>query len=230
MKKILIIEDNQLTIDLLVYALQKEGYKVEAVPNGREAYKALKEFDPDLVTLDLILPDMDGFDLCRDIKKKYNIPIIILSGKNDRDNRLKGLQIGADDFMIKPFYPDELLIRISNIISKQDGEGDRQGHKRIELSCGLTIDEDKREIIDTRSGELINLTVIEYKILLFLVNNKNFVQERAAILYEVWENDSNFNTRTVDTHIQRLRNKLGVYKECIVSIRGVGYKFEDKEL
>ncbi|MGN1033345.1 MAG: response regulator transcription factor [Intestinibacter sp.] len=230
MKKILIIEDNQLTIDLLVYALQKEGYKVETALNGREAYKALKEFNPDLVTLDLMLPDMDGFDLCRDIKKKYNIPVIILSGKNDRDNRLKGLQIGADDFMIKPFYPDELLIRISNILSKQEGQGDRQGHKRIELSCGLTIDEDKIEVIDTRSGKLINLTNIEYKILLFLVSNKNFVQERASILYEIWEEDGNFNTRTVDTHIQRLRKKLGVYKECIISIRGVGYKFEDKEL
>ena len=230
MKKILIIEDNQLTIDLLVYALQKEGYKVQAVSNGKDAYKSLKEFEPDLVTLDLMLPDMDGFDICRDIKLKYDIPTIILSGKNDRDNRLKGLKIGADDFMIKPFYPDELLIRIENIFSKQDGENNIEEHRKIELACGLTIDPDKREILDTKNNELINLTVIEYKILLFLVNNKNFVQERASILYKVWENDSNFNTRTVDTHIQRLRNKLGKYKECIVSVRGVGYKFEDKEL
>lgn len=132
--------------------------------------------------------------------------------------------------MIKPFYPDELLIRIENIFSKQDGENNIEEHRKIELVCGLTIDPDKREILDTKNNELINLTVIEYKILLFLVNNKNFVQERASILYKVWENDSNFNTRTVDTHIQRLRNKLGKYKECIVSVRGVGYKFEDKEL
>lgn len=230
MKKILVVEDNQLTIDLLVYALKKEGYEVMATSNGQDTFEILKNFMPNLVTLDLVLPDMDGFEICKKIKEKYDIPVIILSGKNDREDRVKGLKIGADDFMIKPFYPEELIIRIEHILDRYYDK-EKTIKNIIRLKCGLNIDQKKREVIDTHNNEIINLTLMEYELLLFLVKNKNCVMKRDVILSRVWKDDINLNTRTVDTHIQRLRQKLGKkYRSCVASVRGIGYKFLDEEL
>ncbi len=227
-KNIMVIDDEENIRELIKFNLEKEGYKVWMACDGKEGLDKLTE-EVDLIILDLMLPGIDGFDVCREIRNnsKYNnIPIIMLTAKGEEIDKIVGLEIGADDYMVKPFSPRELLARIKaifrriekNDLNKKNQEGilDLGGIKLNIKSHEVTINENE-----------IELTPKEFQLLKYLMINKNNVLSRDMLLEKIWDYSYSGDTRTVDVHIRRLRKKLDI--NCIKTVRGVGYKFVEME-
>jgi DNA-binding response OmpR family regulator len=226
-KNILIIEDDRNISKLIKFNLEKEGCDAFAVPNGEEALEHLKRFTVDLVILDIMLPKMDGFEVCRLIKqdpKLKNIPIIMLTAKGEEVDRVVGLELGADDYMVKPFSPRELTLRVKAILRR----GKQQSAVKEVLKAGeITVDSAAHKV--TSGKKEIELTPMEFKLLATLIERRGRVQSREQLLTDVWDIAADVDTRTIDTHIKRLREKLGKAGGAIKTIRGLGYKFRDDD-
>lgn len=225
--KILIVEDEPDIRDTLNYNFDKEGFKVLSSPNGKSALKLLEKHDPDIVILDLMLPDISGLDLCRQIKndkKLSNTSIIMLTAKSEEVDRIVGFELGADDYVTKPFSVRELILRVKVLMKKHTSSEDTD--KSLTLgSIHMNLDAHEVQI----NKEDITLTALEFKLLKHLLLRKGRVQTRDQLLGDVWGYSSEVTTRTVDTHIKRLREKLGVVADYIQTIRGVGYKFTNAD-
>lgn len=224
-KKILIIEDELKIAELLYDSLVTEGFNTLTANNGNDGLYLVKKHKPDLILLDLMLPDIEGFDICDNITKKYNIPIIMITAKNHISDKLNGLKLGADDYITKPFDIREVIERINTIfrrIDKVKENIEENNRDIIILNSDIKIYRD--EGIVKKKDNIIELTRKEYKLLDTLVNNKNRVFTRENLLDIVWGYDYIGDIRTVDIHIQRIRKKLGL-KSNIKTVFGVGYKF-----
>ena len=223
-KKILIIEDEKDIRDLLQHYLKKEGYDVQVAEDGDFGLRKLAKERYDLVLLDLMLPRMDGLEVCRVLRSQAqtaNLPVIMLTAKGEEIDRVVGFEVGADDYVIKPFSPRELLLRVKAVL-RRAGSGESMS-KIIKVST-ISIDTD-RHIVTVDGNEVI-LTTTEFKLLFNLAERLGRVQSRDRLLKDVWGFNHMGDTRTVDTHITRLRSKLGEAGEMIKTIRGFGYKME----
>lgn len=221
--KILIVEDEPDIRDTLSYNFEKEGFEVLSSPNGKSALKLLESNEPKIVILDLMLPDMSGLDICRQIKndkKLSDTSIIMLTAKSEEVDRIVGFELGADDYVTKPFSIRELILRVKVLIKKHT----TTEHKDTSISLGSIYMNLDAHVVKINKKDII-LTALEFKLLKHLLQRKGRVQTRDQLLGDVWGYSSEVTTRTVDTHIKRLREKLGVVADYIQTIRGVGYKF-----
>ena len=221
MYKILIADDEQMIREVIREYAEYEGHTVEEAGDGMEAVEKAKKEDFDIIILDIMMPRLDGFSACKEIRKTKDTPVLMLSARGEEYDKLFGFEIGADDYVVKPFSPKEVMARINAII--------KRGHmatSEIEMVQyeGLEINFSSRDVkID---GKKVNLTPKEYDLLFFLAKNKNIALTRNRLLEEVWGYDFFGDDRTIDTHIKMLRNNLGKYRKFIVTLRGMGYKFE----
>lgn len=223
-KAILIIEDEQRMRSLLSDYLKKEGYISIEASNGLEGVKTFASNSVDLVILDIMMPYMDGWEVCKNIRKTSNVPIILLTAKSEDDDKLLGYELGADDYVTKPFSPKVLVAKVKALLKRIEMQN--QTSNEIINIEGLLIDEPSHEVKIYDNS--IELTPKEYDLLLYLVKNKGIALTRDQILDNVWGIDYYGDTRTVDTNIKRLREKLGEKSDFITTIRGSGYKFEVK--
>ena len=226
--RVLIIEDEPDIRKTIDYNLSKESYEVIQAASIEEGEKAIASNKIDVIILDLMLPDGSGLTLCRDIKSEpstKNIPVIILTAKTEEVDRVVGFELGADDYVTKPFSVRELILRVKAILKR--GASTEIKTDNVQDSFGeLTLNYDEHQAYI--NNEEISLTALEFKLLKHLINRKGRVQTRDQLLEDVWGYSSNVTTRTVDTHIKRLREKLGIVGEHIQTIRGVGYRFSRK--
>jgi DNA-binding response OmpR family regulator len=223
-KHILVVEDEPDTAELLEFHLENAGYKVTIAEDGYEALKKIHKLRPDLLILDLMIPEIDGFEVCRLIRKdpaNESLPVMMCTAKSDETSKIQGLDFGADDYVTKPFSPREVVLRVKNLLKRSDSVN-RTDIERLSIGK-ITIDKNSYEV--SVEGELLELTATEYKLLILLIERKGRVQSRHILLRDVWGYESNIDTRTVDTHVRRLRTKLNGASDNIVTVRGFGYKF-----
>ena len=225
MARILVIEDEDDIRQVLDYNLRQAGYEVLAAARGHDGLRMAREGHPDLVLLDLMLPDLPGTDICRAIKDDTmtrKLPVVMLTARGEEIDRVVGFEIGADDYVTKPFSIRELLLRIRAVLRRNDSE--QLPGCMIEFGC-LRIDREAHRVWVI--GDEIELTALEFRLLLTLYERRNRVQSRGALLDSVWGMDTKISTRTVDAHVKRLREKLGDARDYIETVRGVGYRFAD---
>jgi DNA-binding response OmpR family regulator len=225
-KSILIIEDEKDIADLLEYHLKQSHFSVIAALDGPSGLERARKERPSLIILDLMLPGMDGKEVCRTLKSSPNtqsIPILMLTAKAEEVDRIIGFELGADDYVTKPFSPRELVLRVKAIIQRMEGE--REGVKTIQFG-DLLIDPDRHQV--SIKHRVLRLTATEFKLLTELVSKRGRVQTREHLLNRVWGYTYEGYARTVDTHVRRLREKLGSYGQYIETIRGVGYRFREE--
>lgn len=216
--KILIVEDEKKLSEIMSLYLKNENYDVKSAFDGEEAEEILEDDEFDLVILDIMMPKKDGWSLLRKIKSTSNTPVILTTARGDEEDRIFGLELGADDYMVKPISMRELILRVSLRINNR-------GSKEKELDFGtMSILEDKR--IVSEDGVNINLTPKEFDLLIFLCKNNNQVFKREQLLNKVWSYDFMGDTRTVDTHIKKLREKIDFCEKNLKTVWGVGYKME----
>jgi DNA-binding response OmpR family regulator len=228
-EKILVVEDEIALSETLVYNLEKQGYEVEAVMDGHEALSKARSLMPDLIILDIMLPGLDGLEITRILRKESKIPILILTAQGDEIDRVLGLELGADDYMPKPFSMRELLARVKSILRRiqLDSENTHSPSKKILTYDNLEINELKHEVKLNESP--LKLKPKEYDLLLYLMKNKGQVLTRSLILENVWGWDFDGGTRTVDVHIRWLRGKIeedSTNPKRIITVHGVGYRFD----
>jgi DNA-binding response OmpR family regulator len=224
MPKILIVDDEPNIVTLISRYVQREGYDIVTASDGREAIDKCKKEDFDVIIMDVMMPDTDGFTACKKIKEFKDIPVIMLSARGTEFDKLFGFEVGVDDYVTKPFSPMELMARIKVVISRKPVPKPESADSRHIVVDGIDIDTLGRTVLI--DGEKADLTAKEYALFLILVKNKGIVLSRDRILNEVWGYDSFGVDRTVDWQIKLLRSKLGAYRDSIKTVRGVGYKFE----
>lgn len=225
-ERVLVVDDEADIVALVAYHLAKSGYKVSTATTGGEALERVRQEQPSLVVLDLMLPDMSGFDVLGSIRADESIadtPVLMLTARREEPDRIKGLSLGADDYLTKPFSPQELILRVNAILRRTNARGKSESIVRI---GSLRIDRNAHAV--TVADEPVDLTPTEYKLLLLLVDRKGRVQARAHLLESVWEAAPDIQTRTVDMHVQRLRTKLGAAGDLIETVRGFGYRIAAK--
>jgi two-component system alkaline phosphatase synthesis response regulator PhoP len=221
-EKIMVIEDEQKIADAIVYALKREGYTVEVVYRGDEAVNKMQEFNPDAIILDVMLPGMDGYEILKKLKDTDYIGVIMLTAKEDIVNKILGLELGADDYMTKPFDMRELLARLKSLIRRMQKIESKRERAEITLR-GIELNVSHRTAF--AGGTMLELTPKEYDLLKLLVASPDRVFTREQLLDLVWGMDYFGGTRTVDIHVQRLRKKLGSsYSDIIQTVHGMGYK------
>ncbi len=221
MYRILIADDEQKIREVIREYAEFEGHKVFEAVDGMQAVEMVRNEDYDIVILDVMMPKLDGFSACKEIRKIKNVPVLMLSARGEEYDKLFGFEIGADDYVVKPFSPKEVLARVNAIIKRNQPSSNAGDIVRYE---GLEINFTARSVII--DGEKANLTPKEYDLLFYLVRNRNIALTRDRLLSEVWGYDFFGDDRTIDTHIKMLRNNLGEYRKFIVTLRGMGYKFE----
>lgn len=225
-KYVAVVDDEPDIVELIQYNLEKEKYTVSPFYDGESFLNFLKDNSPDLVILDLMLPSIDGLEVCRRIRssneKISTMPIIMLTAKGSEVDKIVGLEMGADDYIVKPFSPRELIARVKAVLRRTTAKNAMNG-KIIKISS-LTIDADRYEAMI--NNEKIELTTTEFNILLILASKPGWVFSRNKLLDMLWGEDKIVLDRTIDVHIQKLRKKLGQFGDHIKSVHGVGYKFE----
>jgi two-component system phosphate regulon response regulator PhoB len=227
MKRVLIIEDEKDLADLLAFNLEKEGYVATCVPDGKLGLEQALSDLPDLILLDLMLPGLLGTEVCKALRKDQrsaHIPIIMITAKGDEIDRVVGFEVGADDYIVKPFSMREMALRIKSVMRRFDN--DTHVPPAELLSIGDIVIDKQRHIV-TSAGVETELTSTEFKLLLYLAEKKGCVHSREKLLQNVWSYNNAGDTRTVDTHVTRLRGKLGAPGDIIKTVRGFGYKIEE---
>jgi len=221
MAKILVVDDEIKIREIIKEYAEFEGYEVAQAEDGMQAVEMVKNQDFDIIIMDVMMPKLDGYSACKEIRKIKQIPVIMLSARGEEYDKLFGFEIGVDDYVVKPFSPKELMARIRAVLNRASASQHTEDVIRYE---GLEINFTAREVkID---GERVSMTPKEYDLLFYLVKNMNIALSREKLLEEVWGFDFYGDDRTVDTHIKMLRNSLGKYRNLIVTLRGMGYKFE----
>jgi len=221
--RILIVEDDPAIVELIKYHLEKEGHATLLAQDGRAALEAFDMHRPDLVLLDLMLPELSGFEVCRRIRKSSKAPIIMLTAKDQEDDRVRGFELGADDYVTKPFSPRELLARINAVLRRS-----RPDEVEALVSGDLHVDLKRRRV--TFQGREIELTPKEFDLLTLLMTRRGEPIDRDRLLEEVWGYEAAGGSRTLDVHIRRLRQKIGDDPQAprfIETVHGVGYRFRD---
>ncbi|SEP69479.1 response regulator transcription factor [Piscibacillus halophilus] len=229
--KILVVDDEERIRRLLKLYLEREEFEIEEAENGEEALQKALETDFDLILLDLMLPEMDGIEVCTKLRERKATPVIMLTAKGEESNRVQGFEVGADDYIVKPFSPREVVLRVKALLRRSSStkylKTDTDSHDVI-VYPHLTIDKDAHRVI--ADGVQVNLTPKEYELLYYLAKTPDKVFDREELLKEVWEYEFFGDLRTVDTHVKRLREKLSKVSEdaakMIVTVWGIGYKFE----
>ena len=232
-KEIYIVDDEENILEILEYNLVRNDYKVRSFRNGRSFMEYFNIKKPDLVVLDLMLPDLDGFDLCREIKRKTNIPVIILSAKSEEFDKVLGLELGADDYIVKPFGLREFIARVKNVLKRANNQSYENTGKKLKEKFAfeeieLNIDESKHEIL--LDNDRVDLNPKEFQIVSLLLRNIKNLVPRMELIKKVWGDDYFGDTRTLDVHVRRIREKMsykGFGKKFIKTVHGYGYKITD---
>ncbi len=224
MYKLLVVEDESAIAELLKYGFEKDGFEVDVACDGKTALEKISDSTPDVILLDLMLPDMDGLSVCRTVTNEKNIPLIILSAKNDQMDKLIGLEYGADDYITKPFDMREVMLRVKSVLRRIEITREAASGSLVLETQDIKLDTERHEV--TRAGVRLELTPKEFTLLEVLLRNKGKVLTRGDLLKQVWDFDYAGDTRTVDIHIQRLRKKLD-NEGLIVTVFGVGYKIPE---
>ncbi|MCP8968718.1 response regulator transcription factor [Ectobacillus ponti] len=229
--KILVVDDEERIRRLLKMYLEREGYTIDEADNGDTALAKALQYEYDLIVLDLMMPGKDGIEVCREVREKKSTPIIMLTAKGEEVNRVQGFEVGTDDYIVKPFSPREVVLRVKALLRRSTPVtffSQETTTKDITVFPHLTIDNDAHRV--TADGQEVNLTPKEYELLLFLAKSPDKVFDREQLLKEVWQYEFFGDLRTVDTHVKRLREKLNKKSasaaKMIVTVWGVGYKFE----
>ena len=218
-KTILIVEDEQNIVDILSFNLSREGYQTLEALDGPTGLQLALEQNPDLILLDLMLPGCSGYDVCRVIRDKTDVPILMVTARTESVDKIRGLGLGADDYVVKPFSPKELMMRVAAIIKRSGGEENNRF-----VFEGLTVDFTARLVfIDEQR---IEMSPKEYDLFFYMVRNRGVALTRERLIHDVWGYDFYGDDRTLDTHVKLLRKSLGRYSRCIITLRGVGYRFE----
>lgn len=223
MYKILVVDDESKIREVLREYGEFEGYEVYEASDGMEAVNLCKAYNFDLIVMDIMMPKLDGYSAVKEIRKTKDIPFLMLSARGEEYDKLFGFEIGIDDYVTKPFSPKEVMARIKAIINRHNPR--EIGNKQ--LFQGLEVDFDGRNVLV--DGKKVEMTPKEYDLLFYMVKNKNIALSREKLLNEIWGYDFFGDDRTVDTHIKMLRSSLGRYRDYIVTLRGLGYKFEVNE-
>jgi len=220
---VLVVEDEADVVDLLRYHLKRAGYRVIEANSGSAGLEAARTHRPHAVILDIMLPGMTGLEVCRLLKSDRDtasIPIIMLTARSEEKDRIKGLELGADDYVVKPFSPKEIVLRVQGFIRRLRTAAETAS--LVELD-GITLD--KSALLATREGKRIDLTSTEFKLLAALITHRGHILSRDTLLRDVWGYSAGADTRTVDTHIRRLREKLATDATRLETVRGEGYRF-----
>jgi len=224
MPKILVVDDETRIREVIREYAEFEGHTVTEACDGMEAVALCKAQDFDAIVMDVMMPRLDGFSACKEIRKTKDIPVLMLSARGEEYDKLFGFEIGVDDYVVKPFSPKEVMARLSVLVKRHASQANQElPRERIRFN-GLEIDALGRTV--WINGEKADLTPKEYELLLYFVRNKNIALTREKLLNEIWGYDFFGDDRTVDTHVKMLRTSLGDYRDMIVTLRGVGYKFE----
>ncbi|MBQ1453546.1 MAG: response regulator transcription factor [Ruminococcus sp.] len=223
MSKILVVDDEFRIRQLIRKYAEFEGYEVEEATDGMQAIQICRQKEFDLIIMDVMMPELDGFSACREIRKFRDTPIIMLSARGEEYDKIHGFELGSDDYVVKPFSPKELMMRVGAVI-KRSGKGDSAQKNDVFTYNGLEVDFSARTV--TIDGKRVEMTPKEYDLFFYMVRNKGIALTREALISEVWGYDFFGDERTLDTHIKLLRKSLGDYSKCIVTLRGVGYRFE----
>lgn len=227
-QKILVVDDEDRIRRLLRMYLERDDFEVEEAENGADALELALNNDYDAILLDLMMPEMDGIEVCERLRQEKNTPIIMLTAKGEESNRVQGFEVGADDYIVKPFSPREVVLRLKAVLRRTTTTVINEGASNLIVFPNLTIDLDAYRV--TSNGVEVTLTPKEYELLVFLAQSPDKVFKREELLKEVWHYEFFGDLRTVDTHVKRLREKLTqVSKEAakmIVTVWGIGYKFE----
>lgn len=223
MYKILVVDDEENIREVLKEYAEFEGHQVDEASDGMQAIELAKKNDYDVIIMDIMMPRLDGYSACKEIRKFKQTPVLMLSARGEEYDKLFGFELGIDDYVVKPFSLKEVMARI-NVIVKRNSAVQLSTAAEIERFEGLEINFTSRDVII--DGEKATLTPKEYDLLFYLVHNKNIALTRNKLLEEVWGYDFFGDDRTIDTHIKMLRNNLGPYRKFIVTLRGLGYKFE----
>lgn len=219
--KLLIVDDEENIRRVVREYAEFEGYTVVEAEDGMDAVTKTRAEEFDVIIMDIMMPRLDGFSACKEIRKQKDVPIIMLSARSEEYDKLFGFELGVDDYVVKPFSPKELMARVKAVCKR--GDTRQQIQQKLQFE-GLSIDMAGREVYV--NGERANMTPKEYDLLFYLVRNRGLALTRDKLLEEVWGYDFFGDDRTVDTHIKMLRNSLGEYRKFIVTLRGMGYKFE----
>ena len=226
MYRILVVDDEENIREVIKEYAEFEGHKVSEACDGMQAIEMVKNNDYDIIIMDVMMPRLDGYSACKEIRKIKQIPVLMLSARGEEYDKLFGFEIGIDDYVVKPFSPKEVMARVNAIVKRNQGAKQAPAAPAPETVKfgGLEINFTSRDVyID---GVKANLTPKEYDLLFYPVRNKNIALTRNKLLEEVWGYDFFGDDRTIDTHIKMLRNNLGPYRNYIVTLRGMGYKFE----
>ena len=219
MAKLLIVDDEKNIREVVREYAVLNGYEADEAEDGLQAIERCRENDYDCVILDIMMPKLDGFSACKQIRAMKPVPVIMLSARQEEYDKLFGFELGVDDYVVKPFSPKELMARVKVVLDRS-----RRTDTTVMTFGGLKIDAAGRSV--TVDGEKVNLTPKEIDLLLYLAEHRNTALSRTKLLEEVWNYDYFGDDRTVDTHIKMLRHNLGPYRDYIVTVRGMGYKFE----
>ena len=226
MQRILIVDDEPKIAELINKYATFEGYDTVKVNDGMKAIEICKVEDFDIIVMDIMMPELDGFSAVREIRKTKDTPVIMLSARGEEYDRIHGFEVGADDYVVKPFSPKELMMRVEAILKRTQNKSDKEKENIINID-GINIDLAARILrID---GKVVSLTPKEYDLLTFLIENQGIALSREKIISTVWGYDYYGDDRTLDTHIKLLRKNLGPYSNRIVTLRGVGYRFEKED-
>jgi DNA-binding response OmpR family regulator len=222
MDKILIVDDEQKIRGMIKKYAEFEGYKTDEANDGMEAVLKARKTNYDVIIMDIMMPDLDGFSAVKEIRKTKNTPVIMLSARGEEYDRIHGFEVGADDYVVKPFSPKELMMRVAALI-KRSKAGGGEAHETVKFE-GLTVDFTGRLVyVD---GQPAEMTPKEYDLLFYFVRNNGIALTRERLITEVWGYDFYGDDRTLDSHIKLLRKSLGEYSRFIVTLRGVGYRFD----
>ncbi len=221
MSRLLVVDDEFGIREIIKKYASFEGYEVQEATDGMEAVEKALVTDFDLIIMDVMMPELDGFSACKEIRKHKKTPVIMLSARGEEYDRIHGFELGVDDYVVKPFSPRELMMRVAAIIKRTQGSKDESD---VFTYKGLVVDFSAR--IVTVNGERASMTPKEYDLFFYMVKNRGLALTRETLISKVWGYDFFGDDRTLDTHVKLLRKSLGEYSSCVVTLRGVGYRFE----
>ena len=224
MERILVVDDAEKIRKIIRKYGEFEGYEIVEARDGMEAVEICRKEEFDVMILDVMMPELDGFSACREIRKVKDIPVIMLSARGEEYDKIHGFELGIDDYVVKPFSPRELLMRVKVVISRNKKNLPESEKHDVFERAGLKVDFTGR--IVTVDGKRVDMTPKEYELLFYMVRNRNIALSREKLITDVWGYDYFGDDRTLDTHMKLLRSSLGPYRDYIVTLRGVGYRFE----
>ena len=224
MAKILIVDDEAKIREVIREYAEFNHYETGEAEDGMQAVNMCLNDHYDLVIMDIMMPKLDGYSACKEIRKDKDIPIIMLSARGEEYDKLFGFELGIDDYVVKPFSPKELMARVAAVLARRKASENQAPSAEL-VSGGLVVNKNSRTV--TIDGKRIDVTLKEYELLVYLMENKNIALSRDKLLQDIWGYDFFGDDRTIDTHIKNLRSRLGAYRDKITTVRGIGYKFED---